>query len=356
MLVLAPLAYLWREWPPWELRAGWWSLEGQARVAVLVGLLSVYTVLAWGPTRQLVASQRLVYWRQCPIRPSTWRVFHGLHLLLLHGPVLVALGYLLMPAGLGLAVSLPVGLAGATLAPLAWWLGHPLSESRARSLRMPPPRSKTGAMVRVLVLALLRRRPAALGGTVVASGSLGALGWVATSHVLAAGEPPAPAAWGFGVASISLGAAAVWMVWPLLRREQWWFDSVGTEPRVMVWASVGLGAVVATPGWVGAGLALGWLPPLDLVSGVAGLLATAVWSNGMAFALDAAAVARREPKRRRDGRLMLTLVLPIPLATWHPLFMLVPAVLAPWIAQRWGARATGARRRFELGDLEDDHG
>ena len=70
----------------------------------------------------------------------------------------------------------------------------------------------------------------------------------------------------------------------------------------------------------------------------------------------AAAVRRRDPKVRRDGRFILALALPVILGTWMPVLLLVPAALAVLRARRVGMQAITARRRFELDDIRDDHG
>lgn len=351
-LVCAPAAYLGREWPPWVVRAALW----RAGLGVVLGLAVVYVLLTLGPTRQLVASERLTYWRQCPIAPSRWRLFHGVHLTLLHGPALMALGYGLAPAGTAISIGLPVAVAGATIGPLAWRLGHPVAEVRVWSLRWPQPKTRAGTMARVLGLALARRRLAACLGIVVPSLALALLGWVATSHLVAKGEPPEHAAWGFAAASSVLGASAVWKAWPLVRREQWWFDSMGAVGWVPVLASIGLSAASVLPGLVVVAFTATLLPAVDAaLLGVSWSL-TCVWAGAAAFSLDAAAVRRRDPKVRRDGRFILALALPVILGTWMPVLLLVPAALAVLRARRVGMQAITARRRFELDDIRDDHG
>ena len=351
-VVCAPAAYLAREWPPWVMRATLW----RAGLGVVMALAGVYVLLTLGPTRQLVASERLTYWRQCPIAPWRWRIFHGVHLTLLHGPALAALGYGLEPAGTAISIAVPVAVAGATIGPLAWRLGHPVAEVRVWSLRWPQPKTRPGAMARVLGLALARRRMAASLGIVVPSLALALLGWVATTHLVAAGEPPEHAAWGFAAASSVLGASAVWRAWPLVRREQWWFDSMGAADWVPVLASIGLSAVSVLPGLVVVAFTATLLPVVDAVLLALSWSLTCVWAGAATFALDAAAVRRRDPKVRRDGRFILTLAFPIIFGTWMPLLLLLPAALAVLRARRVGMQAIIARRRFELDDIRDDHG
>jgi hypothetical protein len=320
-----------------------------------LGLAILYVVLTLGPSRQLVASKRLDYWRQCPISPNRWRAFHGIHLTVLHSPALVALGYGLAPAGRPVAIAVPVLVALATIGPLAWRLGHPVTEMRTLTLRLPRPRTATTALARILVLALARRRPAASAGIVLTSLSLALLGWVATAHVHAAGEPPAPAAWGFGAVSSTVGAVAVWVSWPLVRRQQWWFDSLDVRGWSPVLASIGVAAVVALPAFTvlaGSASILGLRDTLLLAWVV---LATYSWAGAITFALDADAVRRRFPEMRRKGRFTLALALPVPLAAWQPPLLLIPVVAALLRARHVGIAAEAVRRRFELDDPRDDH-
>jgi hypothetical protein len=190
---------------------------------------------------------------------------------------------------------------------------------------------------------------------VIASTSLAGLGWVATGHVQAAGEVVAPTAWGFATASVSVGATAVWAVWPLLRREQWWLSSIGVAGHHQLWASAMVTACVVAPSVVGMGGAFAMLTVGEAALGVLSVLGTLLWTSGRALALDAHAVARREPKRRRDGRLVLALILPVVAVAGHPTLTLPLGVLGWRFARHWTRRAAEARRRFELGDLEDDH-
>ena len=332
-------------WPPRQ--AGPWPL---------VGIALAYVLLTLGPTRQLVASERLALWRQCPISPGRWRVFHGVHLSLLHLPAMVALSYGLMPSGLAVATAVPATVGVVTLGPLAWRLGHPVAEARVWSLRAPRPRSAATAWARVLGLALVRRRPGAASMVLVSSLGVASLGWVATSHVLAAGEPPHPAAYGFVAASGIVGAVAVWTALPLVRREQWWLDSLCEGPFASVAASVLVSGVITLPGLLVGCASLMRLGVASVLHGVLGWAAVAVWSGAITYALDADAVRRRDASERRAGRFVLALIVPVPLATWFPAATLVPAALAWAVARRRSAQATRARRRFELGNLEDDHG
>lgn len=352
VLVCMPGVYLWREWPPRVVRETLW----EAGPLPWLGIALAYVLLTLAPTRQLVASERLSLWRQCPITPNRWRVFHGAHLALLHAPAMVALGYGLMPAGSTVAIAGPALLVTLTLGPLAWRLGHPLGEARVHALRLPWPRFPAGAWTRVLCLALARRRPTASSVVLLASVGLAWLGWVATSHVLDAGEPPHPPAYGFVAASASMGAVAVWTAWPLVRREQWWLDSHSPDPSVSVFASILLGGLATSPGLVVSVASLVRLGPWTVVHGVAGWVAVSVWSGAITYALDADAVRRRDASERRAGRFVLALLLPVPLSTRIPALMLLPAVAAWALACRRSAQACRARRRFELGDIEDDHG
>ncbi len=356
ILVCVPGVYLWREWPPWLVRDALWSLEPAGLLWTSIAVIAGYGGLSVGPTRQLVASKRLDYWRQQPIGAGYWRVFHGAHLLLMHAPALGVLSYLFVPAGAAVSVGVPGLVATATLGPLAWRLGHPLSEPRTWSMRLPNVASPSTALARILGLALVRRRPAALAGIVGCSTMLAILGWVATSHVVAAGETTSAAGRGFCAAAVCLGAVAVWTAWPLVRREQWWLDSMGAGAAAQRDASVFLAGAVVVP----AVLAL--LPTALLLGAVQGMglvcvtASTVVWAGAVSLQLDADAVRRREPMTRRAGRFVLLLVLPIPLCVWHPLAMVVPCALVWWRAARTAEQAIAVRRRFELDDLEDDHG
>lgn len=341
-----------REWPPSVVRAALW----RAGLGVVVALAGVYVLLTLGPTRQLVASERLTYWRQCPIAPWRWRIFHGVHLTLLHGPALTALGYGLAPAGTAISIAVPVAVAGAAIGPLAWRLGHPVAEVRVWSLRWPQPKTRAGAMARVLGLALARRRMAASLGIVVPSLALALLGWVATTHLVAAGEPPEHAAWGFAAASSVIGASAVWKAWPLVRREQWWFDSMGAVGWVPVFASIGVSAASVLPGLVVVGYTATMLPVADAALLGLSWSLSCVWAGAATFALDAAAVRRRFPAARRNGRFVLALACPVIFGTWMPPILLIPAGLAVLHARRVGLQAVTVRRRFELDDIRDDHG
>ncbi len=350
-IVCTPGIYLWKEWPPWVVRDALWT----AGPLLWLVVAAAYIVLTLGPTRQLVASERLSYWRQCPISPGRWRAFHGTHLVLLHAPALVALGYALAPSGMVVAATAPILVAALTVGPLAWRLGHPMAEARRWTLRLPRPSTPTTAMARVLTLALTRRRPAAFVGMVTFAVSIALLGRVATGHVLAAGEPAEPAAWGFAAASSIVGTAAAWQAWPLVRRAQWWFDSMNVGPWTVVLASILVASVPVLPSVLVLVGVASMLAPIDAVQLAWVVVATLAWAGAIAFAIDADAVRRRFPEARRSGRLVLALFVPVPLAAWQPLTLVVPAALALLRARRLGMAAAAARRRFELDDLRDDH-
>lgn len=350
-----PGVYLWREWPPWVVRDALWGLSSVTLLWVFAVGAVIYALLSAGPTRQLVASERLQYWRQQPIDPSAWRLFHGVHLLLLHAPALGVLGYFLAPAGVAVSIGVPCAIVVAAIGPAAWRLGRPVAEPRTWSVRLPSVSSRPVALARVLVLALARRRPAALAGIVAASIAMAALGRVAAVHVLAAGEPPNQTGWGFAAASVTLGAVAVWISWPLVRREQWWLDMMGADAATQRSASVLVAAVTTSPAvllLVPTAASLGVSAGLGMLGVAAG---TAVWAGAATMLLDADAVHRREPMTRRSGRFVLVLALPIPLCVWHPLALVVPCILVWWRAAAVAKQAVVARRRFELEDIEDDH-
>ncbi|MBV1861547.1 MAG: hypothetical protein KUG77_24225 [Nannocystaceae bacterium] len=355
ILVCMPCLYLWREWPPWVVRDTLWSLEPGALLWTCVVATVAYGALSTGPTRQLVVSKRLDYWRQQPISLSHWRVFHGTHLLLLHAPALGALSYLLVPAGSPISVGLPSVLAAATLGPAAWRLGHPVSETRALSVRLPSATSPSAALARILGLALVRRRPAMLAGIAGGGVLLATLGWIATSHLGTAGEPPGPAARGFCAAAMGLGAAAVWTAWPLVRREQWWLDALGADARVQRTACVLLAVGVMLPATLALLATAVRLEGIDALGLACVAACTVTWAGAAGLQLDADAVRRREPMARRAGRFVLVLVFPIPLSVVHPLAMMLPCAFAWWSSARIAEQAMVVRRRFELDDLEDDH-
>lgn len=92
-LVVIPLVYLFREWPPWEIRDTIAALAPMSR-AGLLSVAHLAYLLATAPlVRSLLASPRLRWWWSLPLSRGFWRAIHLRHLLLLNLPWLLAIAY-----------------------------------------------------------------------------------------------------------------------------------------------------------------------------------------------------------------------------------------------------------------------
>ncbi len=356
-VVAAPAIYLWREWPPPAIRDALWHLSrpGQLLAALLV--LGGYALLTWGPSRQLVASERLVYWRHLPISPLRWRAMHGIHLALLHTPGFLGARYLLEPLGSVWSSAVTVGVALGVLGPIVHRLGHPLTEPRRRASRWPSPGSiRWLALARLLALALVRRRPLAAAAIFGGGLLLAGLGGVAVDHLMAAGDPDAVrTARGFAAVMAALASLSIWHSSPLIGREHWVLDTWGVTEHDESRAFVALAAGFVTGPGVVLAIATRGLSAADMatVLGSAVLvLATAAWFTA---SVDAAAVAGRCLTKRRASRLLVGLGGLVFIAVAAPVVLLIAGGLARHRAGRTLRAARRARRRFELEGNHDDH-
>ena len=67
VLVLLPLVYLWREWPPWAIRDALVQLPVTERAVVMAALHVVYARVTAPVVRRLLASERLRWWWTLPL-------------------------------------------------------------------------------------------------------------------------------------------------------------------------------------------------------------------------------------------------------------------------------------------------
>ncbi|MEM6995228.1 MAG: hypothetical protein AAF721_32245, partial [Myxococcota bacterium] len=212
-MVVLTGGYLWRSLPPWVVRRWLWSAPWPEAAAV-VGVAGVgYALATHAVARQLVSSQRLTYWRQFAIPPRAWQHMHGSHLATMHLPAGVLLVYMLQPGGAPAAVGVGlVAYVGGLTLQLRRLTGEP---SPWPTLRVPFVALPSATLLRLSVLAILRRRPSA---AVVAVGwqiglvGLGVLGSVHVAHV----EPDA--AWPLLRTLVVVGGLAAGSLIPVATR------------------------------------------------------------------------------------------------------------------------------------------
>jgi hypothetical protein len=405
VLILIPLTYLAREWPPWAIRDALHGMAPLARGWVLGGAYVAYALVTAPLVRQLLASERLRWWWALPLPARWWQGLHLRHLVLLDAPWLVAIGYGVVPlaardgvlvaacGGLGFAALVLAGqialvsvidrglwwvLAGlvalalavlvavlvpgplalvvgaAALGPAAWRLRRPFPEARALV------RGRAGghpvvALARLGWLAARRRDGVALVYGLLVQLAMVALAGLALVHV-GTSEPGAARAFVRGAAVVSalVGAALVLRAARLVHGDRPWIEAWGVAPEHERRARILLAACGGLPALVVGGVALPWLHPLGrewpLALGVA-IGWAAVGTARLVFVLEA---ERRlhEPRLPRQLAILGAALLAVGVA--GTMLVLVPvAALAALRLPAAQRRADAARRRFEA--QRDDH-
>lgn len=357
VLVGAPGVYLWREWPPWQLRAALWALEPSAAGFVASAIALAYIALTAGPTRSLVASKRLIYWRQFPISGREWGLFHGLNLALLHSPFGVLVGYMLGPLGFVTATALATGGLATVVVPMSLRLRAPLGDPAPLRWRRPRhPRIAAFALPRLLWLTLLRRRPTTVVVLLILEAGLVALGIAAVGNLAEVDSRAAfRSARGFMAAATCVGSLTPLFAWPLLAKDRWCLDGLGVGPRRAARASLYLGMLTLP------------LPALGLLSigarlstsDLAVVIATTVIALGAAVWLGVLIAALRQRPQASDERMVaatgLGFGLIVGLATAAPSSLAVLSAIAWLSTRRLVERADQTRRRFALEPSGDNH-
>lgn len=406
VLVLLPLVYLWREWPPWAIRDTLVRLSVIDRAWVMAVAHVVYVVVTAPVVRRLLASERLRWWWALPLSAGWWRVLHVRHLVLLDAPWLVAIAYGVAPrfdrgapvealacagtfmaltlagqvalvastdrratvsvawlaahaALVALAVVVPLA-AGVGVAGLALWLaverlGRPMPEARAR-LRGVAGGHPVVALARLGWLAVSRRERMVVGWGIALQLAAVALVDLGIEHV-GAREVAAVAALRRGLAVVCavVGTAVVLRAVRIVDGDRPWLDSVGIEPRHERGARLLLAAMGVFPAaaaglvvlaWHGAA-APEWLMDLGIATGWAALGVVT-----MGFGLEAG----RRLHEPRMPRLLLRMGLGMLLAVgFETVWALVPwAALDAARLRGLQRRADRARVRLET-SRRDDH-
>ncbi len=406
-LVLLPMVYLLREWPPWVIRDALRELPAPERALTLASAHALYGLVTMPVVRQLLASERLRFWWTLPLSARWWRGVHLRHLGFLDAPWLIAIAYGALPlhASHGAAVALMSGLAFAMLtlagqialvsiadrgvlwlaasgsawalavalavlwpAPLAALLGAAAVVPAVRRLGRPMPeisavvRGRAGgppvlALIRLGWLAARRRDSIVLAwGVAVQLGAVG-LAALAITHV-GLTEPSAAAALrrGLAVVAATVGTALVLRSARVLHGDRPTLDTWGITPAQERWARLGLAAAGVVPALVVGSVVLPGLGPVGRAWTLDLLVATgwaAVTTVRLGFALEARRRMHEPRLLRHLPRMGLALILTGLVGT--------PWVLLPWAAiaalrlpatQRAAERA---RRRFETAHRDDHH-
>lgn len=408
VLVLLPLVYLWREWPPWAIRDALVQLPVTERAVVMAALHVVYARVTAPVVRRLLASERLRWWWTLPLSAGWWRALHVRHLVLLDAPWLLAIAYGVAPrfargeplealacggifmaltlagqvalvasgdrrgvvavtwlgayaGAVALAVAVPLVLGGAvaavSLGLAVQRLGRPLPEVRAR-LRGLAGGHPVVALARLGWLAASRRDRMVVGwgiGLQLAAVALVALGH---AHVGAV-EVEAMDALRRGLAVVCavVGTAVVLRAVRIVDGDRVWLDSVGIEPRHERRAWLLLAATGVLPA-AAAGLVVlawrdaaahAWLMDLGLATGWAALGIVT-----LGFGLEAG----RRLHEPRMPRLLVRMGLAVLLVVgFETVGALLPwAVLDAVRLRGLQRRAERARLRFETARRDDHQG
>lgn len=408
VLVLLPLVYLWREWPPWAIRDALVGLPVMDRAEVMAAAHVAYGLVTAPVVQRLLASERLRWWWALPLSAGWWRGLHVRHLVLLDAPWLLAIAYGVAPrfargeriealacavifmaltlagqvalvastdrrvvvsmawlsayaAAVALAVALPLavgsGVAVLGLGLAVARLGRPMPEVRAR-LRGLSGGHPVVALARLGWLAASRRDRMVVGWGIMLQLGAVALVDLGIEHV-GASEVAAVETLRRGLAVVCavVGTAVALRAVRIIDGDRAWLDSVGLEPRHERRARLLLAATGVAPAAVAGLVVLAWrsaaAPAWLMDLG----LATA-WAALGVVTMSYAAEAGRRLHEPRAQRLLLRLGLGMLLAvgvqtTWA----LVPwAVLDAARLRGLQRRADRARLRFETSRKDDHHG
>ena len=397
-VVVLPLVYLWREWPPWAIRSAIEALPAATQAGVVLVAIAGYARLTAAPVRTLLASQRLQLWRTLPLSRGFWRRTHGLHLLLLDAPWLGVIAYavalrpttpavLAWISAVGLTIALQVSAIAYVDRPrarigvhalaiglsLATWLSRSAELAGAVGLVMatlsylrladpfaePPAAARrilgrlagpARAWARLLFVAWLRRAPLFFAGTILGQ-ILGVAAVVLADRHVGAIDPDGVLALARFVAVLGgwVGASALLQSVRAIDRDRAWLDALPLTRRAEHRARLHVAILGGAPTWV----LLAVLSPAPLEA-----LAAAAW----AAAAMADLVAGRERARTLHDRLVERIVLAVAVALAAALATGHTAALLPWAA--WSAarayrrldEAADVRARFETPREGDDHG
>ncbi|MEM7154450.1 MAG: hypothetical protein AAF799_16505 [Myxococcota bacterium] len=405
-LVLLPLVYLYREWPPWEIRDALYAASPSVRAWLIAAAHALYGLASAPVVRQLLASERLRWWWALPLSGRWWQAVHVRHLVLLDAPWLVAIAYGATPwaaredplTAIAVAstfatmtVAGQIALASATDRPWAWrglallawasgawiavllptWLGAPLAAAALVPaivrLRRPLPEARARmrgsagghpvlALARLGWLAVRRREPIAMTWGIVMQLSAVALVGLALVHV---GSTQFDAVRslqrGMAVVSAMAGTALVLRAVRIIDGDRPLLDSWGIETRHERWARLLLAATGVLPALVIGSVVLPVLHPVGQWWPMDQAIALS-WATVTLVATDYVAEARRQLHEPRFNRLMLrTAVAAVLVVGAGTTLVLVPwAALAAWRLPSVQRRAQTARMRFET-TRSDDH-
>jgi hypothetical protein len=355
-LGVALSAWLWRSWPPWEVRAWLWGLDGVPALAAALGVPLAWALLCTPVIRILLRSARLEYWRQFPISRAQWIALHAVHLACIDAPAIGIAIYLLAP------LAEPWRIAAAAVAALAVVVAAQVALAQVEVPRVPVwlrSRTAVGALWRLHAITVLRRDRSAVWLTLAVQ--ILAVGYAVVGVANVAREEP-QAAWSLLHGGAIAGSfAAAWLVLRAQRaidRDRWYLDALpGVRPSTELLARVLVGATFATPTIVGLGLAAAPLGVVDLVAAGLHALVAAGWAAAGFTRIGARAEAHA---RLGAPQSVPTLVLVVygacVLVLVGPLALLFAAALELALAHRALARATALRTRFETTNRQDDHG
>jgi hypothetical protein len=355
-IAVLPLAWLWRSHPPWDIRAWLWSRDDAGTIAALVGLPIAWAILTAPLVRLLLRSARLEYWRQFPIPRAQWFLLHARNLLCIDVPGVAVAGYLFAP------LHDRAMILGASVAALLLALAAQIVISIAplpRMLVSPRARTKVGALVRLYVVAVLRRDRAPLWLALALQVGAIAYAWIGVGNV--AHDEPAAAQSLIGGAAVLCCVVASWLVLRAQRavdRDRWYLDAqAGVDPITELLARVLVGIGFAVPLLVGLGVAAVPLGGPAVGRAVLSVIAVAIWAAVGFVRIGARAEARL--RLHTPQHVPATLLAAYGLAVvlvLDPLALLLAAAAEVAIGRRALVRATLARTRFETTQREDDHG
>lgn len=363
-LVLAAYLYLERAWPLPEVRSKLWSLDSRHLGMVVLGATAVYVAGSRGPARQLVASARLEYWLQFPIPPRSWSMFTAVHLAMLHLPVGIVTGYMMLPAGPAVAamvaVATTIELAGLSIVnvdrkrrPKSSRPKGAHSRRRQRSFAWVagarPPLAITSWWWR----AAWRRRPGICVTLVAAQVVICGLAMLAVDALQHDEAELQPTVAGFVALATVTTPVALTVARRLAERDAWFVASLPLRAdhfsAAVVVFSLITGCVPAI-----ATIVIAASTPGVRADGLLGsVLATTVWVGLASFAIDQR-IGPRASSSRRVGAAALVLLAHGGLAM-SPWWSLVAWPLAWDVAQRRVCRAQAFAHRFEPPPQMDDH-
>lgn len=351
--------YLWRSLPPWVIRDWLWALPSRQVALVVFGAASAYLLITYPVARQLVASERLSYWRQFAIPVRCWRNMHARHLAIANAPAAATLLYLTAPAKAATAFAV-TAVAYPILLALQWQLVSIVPQARS-GLALPEPRTPWGAIARLYGLTVWRRERTCVALSL--GWQLGLMGLCVLGSFHVAEQQPR-AAWPLirtlTVASALAGAWPALVAARAIDRDRWFLDSLGIPGRTEATGRLVLGLALCGPTLIASWLA-GSTQGIA-AAGYAGLLglSAAVFAAAAYFSIAVTSEARRDLHSPRTaavaGRAAYGAALLHLDPVLGPLALLAAAVVEVSLGLRSTSVATDARTRLETTTNEDDHG